>query len=119
MFAFGVCLVSVSYTESYAVTLLLFCICTAAHGAYHSTVVMNPNDILPHHSGLAFGRIYLISPKTHQYQNQKYCQRAATYKTILDNRVYYTVVSHSHIMSHRVEMAYLKTCAKSYSILFK
>ena len=59
MLAFGVCLVSVSYTESYAVTLLLFCICTAAHGAYHSTVVMNPNDILPHHSGLAFGEIYL------------------------------------------------------------
>ena len=57
MFAFGVCFVSVSYTESYAVTLLLFCICTAAHGAYHSTVVMNPNDILPHHSGLAFGEI--------------------------------------------------------------
>ena len=64
MFAFGVCLVSVSYTESYAVTLLLFCICTAAHGAYHSTVVMNPNDILPHHSGLAFGKI-LLSPKAH------------------------------------------------------
>ena len=35
------------------------------------------------------------------------------------HRLYYTVVSHSHMMSHHVEMAYLNACAKSYSILFK
>ena len=36
-----------------------------------------------------------------------------------NHRSYYTVVSHSHIISHHVEMAYLNTCVKSYSILFK
>ena len=35
------------------------------------------------------------------------------------HRLYYKVVSHSHIMSHHLEMAHLNTCAKSYSILFK
>ena len=36
-----------------------------------------------------------------------------------NHRLYYTVVSHSHIISHHVKMAYLNTCVKSYSILFK
>ena len=31
---------------------------TAGHGAYHSTVMMNPTDITPQHSGFMFGKVY-------------------------------------------------------------
>lgn len=56
MLAFGICLISVSYVETFNATLLLFCVGTAGHGAYHSTVIMNPTDITPNHSGFMFGK---------------------------------------------------------------
>ena len=59
MLGFGVCLICVSYTQTFTGTLLLFCVGTAGHGAYHSTVMMNPTDITPQHSGFMFGKIYL------------------------------------------------------------
>jgi len=55
MLGFGMCLISVSYTTTFGGTLLLFCVGTAGHGAYHSTIIMNPTDITPQHSGFMFG----------------------------------------------------------------
>ena len=60
MLLFGVCLVCLSYVHTYIGTLVLFCIICTGHGAYQSSVIINPSDILPDHSGLAFGMYFLI-----------------------------------------------------------
>ncbi|XP_067935706.1 voltage-gated purine nucleotide uniporter SLC17A9-like [Watersipora subatra] len=55
MLLFGVCLICVSYVSSYEGSLLLFCVICAGQGAYQSSIIMNPSDILPEHTGFAFG----------------------------------------------------------------
>ena len=64
--------------------------------------------------------IVFIHIHTHQSNRIQYIHHMITSPAhgIFHHRLYYTVVSHSHIMSHHVEMAYLNTCVKSYSILF-
>ncbi|KAF6032628.1 SLC17A9 [Bugula neritina] len=55
MLVFGMALLSISYSHSYQTTLFIFCVAAASNGAYQSTVIMNPSDIAPDHTGFMFG----------------------------------------------------------------
>ena len=62
MLVFGAALLSVGASDSFSLTLLLFCMATAGHGAYHSTILMNPSDITPDHTGFMFGKFSCNTP---------------------------------------------------------
>lgn len=61
MLGMGLGLIFISACSSYHCVLSMVCLSAAGHGFYQSTILMNPSDLAPNHTGLIFGEFVLSS----------------------------------------------------------